>query len=181
MTKKILFKEDGSSLENVSPGQRTGEGADSLWDPLAQDAQRHFQVESAAPSARAAFTVLVVDDNQAARYATCRCLEIAGYKTIQAAGGAEALQHAGVVAAVVLDVHLPDVHGVEVCRLLRQSAKVQFPIIHVSAVYTEKEHREQATAAGADEYLVSPVDPYLMVATVDALIAEYAVRPGRRV
>lgn len=176
MKKKIVLEEDGSPQENVNPGQRTGEGADSVWDPLTQDAQRHFRVESAAPLARASFTVLVVDDNQAARYAMARCLESAGYKTIQAAGGAEALEYAGNVAAVVLDVHLPDVHGLEVCRLLRQSAKTMFPIIHVSAVYTAEESRKQGTAAGADEYLVSPVDPYLLVDTVDALIAQYALR-----
>ena len=129
---------------------------------------------------RAAFTVLVVDDNRAARYAMARCLENAGYRTVQAAGGVEALQYAGDVAAVVLDVHLPDLHGLQVCRLLRQNARTLFPIIHVSAVYTDPEDREQGVAAGADEYLESPVDPQVLASRVDTLIAQYALKPASR-
>jgi len=116
--------------------------------------------------------ILVVDDNAAGRYATCRILEAAGFRTLQSAGGAEALQTAKQgVTAVVLDVHLPDVHGFEVCRLLRSSeATAHLPIIHVSAVHIGDDDRVTGLSAGADAYYTAPVEPGVLVATLKGLI-----------
>ncbi|MDB5898442.1 MAG: hybrid sensor histidine kinase/response regulator, partial [Ramlibacter sp.] len=69
---------------------------------------------------RASYSILVVDDNVAAKYALSRGLRAAGYRTVEASAGAEALELSEFVSAVVLDVHLPDVHGYEVCRLIRK-------------------------------------------------------------
>ena len=116
--------------------------------------------------------VLVVDDNAAARYATARSLRAAGYRTLETSGGAEALELAKQdVTAVVLDVHLPDLHGFEVCRLLRsQPATAKLPIIHVSAVHVLPEDHVAGLGMGADAYLVRPVEPTVLVAMVEALI-----------
>lgn len=159
-----------------TPGQRSGWGTDSLWGHLSQDAQAKSSTVPILDRPR--FTVLVVDDNAGARYAMAKTLENAGYKTIQAAGGAEALLLTDLVSAVVLDVHLPDLHGLEVCRLMRRDRAPSFPIIHISAVFTEHADRVLATAAGADEYFVSPVDPALLVSTLDVLIARYTALPS---
>jgi CheY-like chemotaxis protein len=125
---------------------------------------------------RSELTVLVVDDNAGSRYAISRSLEAAGYRTVQAAGGSEALERAADVDAVILDVHLPDIDGLEVCHRLRRTGSKVLPIIQVSAVYTEREHRGNGAAAGADEYIVAPVDPELLVETLDSLIAKYRAK-----
>ena len=57
---------------------------------------------------RSQYSVLVVDDNDANRYATARNLRAAGFNIVEAAAGAEALELGEFVSAVVLDVHLPD-------------------------------------------------------------------------
>jgi CheY-like chemotaxis protein len=118
------------------------------------------------------FSVLVVDDHAANRYAVSRALRAAGFKTVEAAGGAEALELAHFVSAVVLDVHLPDVHGLEVCRLLRSHpSTAKLPIVHVSAVYVSEADRLAGEAAGADAYLTTPVPPETLVRTLSDLIA----------
>src|SRR5688572_16536884 len=121
-------------------------------------------------------TVLVVDDNPTARYSTARVLRAAGFATVETAGGAEALELAARgVEAVVLDVHLPDLHGFEVCRLLRsQPATATVPVIHVSAVHVKSEDQAQGLRTGADAYLLSPVEPQVLVATLEALIRSRA-------
>ena len=69
---------------------------------------------------RSVHTVLVVDDNPATRYATGRVIRAAGFQTAEAGSGAEALDLiARGVSAAVLDVHLPDIDGFELCRRIR--------------------------------------------------------------
>jgi PAS domain S-box-containing protein len=121
---------------------------------------------------RAQHTLLVVDDNPATRYSTSRILKAAGFRTIEAGSGAEALaQAASGVSGVVLDVHLPDINGFEVCRHLRhQDATATIPIVHLSAEFTRDEDRVAGLDSGADAYLVHPVEPAVLVATLQALV-----------
>lgn len=126
---------------------------------------------------RALHSVLVVDDSASSRYATSRALRAAGFNTVEAAGGAEALELVEFVSAVVLDVHLPDLLGFEVCRLLRSHAvTASLPVIYVSAVYVTEEDKEGGMRTGADAYMVAPVDPQALVAKLDELIAARTVR-----
>ena len=126
-------------------------------------------------SLRSTHSVLVVDDAESSRYALSRGLRAEGFQTVEAAAGAQALELAEYVSAVVLDVHLPDVHGFEVCRLLRGNPKTaRVPIIHVSGIYVQDEHRAAGTRAGADAYLVSPIDTSELAALIDRLVAERA-------
>jgi CheY-like chemotaxis protein len=121
------------------------------------------------------FSILVVDDRAANRYAVSRGLRAAGFKTVEASSGAEALDLAQYVSAVVLDVHLPDVHGLEVCRLLRaRPGTASLPIVHVSAVYVTEQDRLAGEAAGADAYLTTPVAPDALARTVSDLLAARA-------
>jgi CheY-like chemotaxis protein len=120
---------------------------------------------------RSQHSVLVVDDNPSTRYATARSLRAAGFHSVEAAAGAEALELVEFVSAVVLDVHLPDLLGFEVCRLVRQrAATASLPVVHVSAVYITQEEQSAGLEAGADAYMVAPVDPEALVATLDHLI-----------
>lgn len=127
---------------------------------------------------REQYTILVVDDSRAARYPLARNLGAAGFKTREASTGAQALALAAGVSAVVLDVHLPDIHGLEVCRLLRANrATASLPIVHVSAIYVSEEDGASGLGAGADAYLIAPVDPQELVGTIDKLLAKAARRP----
>ncbi|HEY0823591.1 MAG TPA: response regulator, partial [Ramlibacter sp.] len=121
---------------------------------------------------RSVHTVLVVDDNPATRYSTGRVIRAAGFRTAEAGSGAEALDLvAQGVSAVVLDVHLPDIDGFEVCRIIRSNAATALlPVVHLSAAYIRDEDRVTGLNAGADGYLVHPVEPAVLVATLQALI-----------
>ena len=122
---------------------------------------------------RSRHSVLVVDDNESSRYATARSLRAAGFHTVEAAAGAEALELAEFVSAVVLDVHLPDLLGFEVCRLLRsRPASAGLPIVYVSAMYVSQADQQHGMQTGGNAYMVSPVDPQALVATLDELIGQ---------
>lgn len=122
---------------------------------------------------RSQHSVLVVDDNDSARYAIVRNLKAAGFNVVEAAAGAEALELCEFVSAVVLDVHLPDLIGYEVCRLMRgRPTTGHLPIVHVSAMYVSEEDQKRGMQKGADAYLVSPVDPEALLATLDQLIVQ---------
>ncbi|AEG93321.1 hybrid sensor histidine kinase/response regulator [Ramlibacter tataouinensis] len=122
---------------------------------------------------RSRHTVLVVDDNPATRYSTGRVVRAAGFRMAEAGTGEEALALCaqGTVSAVVLDVHLPDTNGFEVCRVLRSQPPTRLlPVVHLSAAFVRNEHHVTGLDAGADAYLVHPVEPAVLVATLQALI-----------
>lgn len=121
---------------------------------------------------RGRHTVLVVDDNPATRYSTARVIRAAGFLTTEAGTGREALDLAATqVSAVVLDVHLPDIDGFEVCRTIRADpAMATLPVIHLSAAFVRNEDKVTGLNAGADAYLVHPVEPAMLIATLQALI-----------
>ncbi|MGZ5272533.1 MAG: hybrid sensor histidine kinase/response regulator [Ramlibacter sp.] len=121
---------------------------------------------------RGAHTVLVVDDNPATRYSTARVVRAAGFQTVEAGTGGEALAlSAKGVSAVVLDVHLPDIDGFEVCRVIRADPHTKsLPVVHLSAAYVRNEDHVTGLNAGADSYMVHPVEPAVLVATLQALI-----------
>lgn len=120
---------------------------------------------------RGNYSVLVVDDNPAAKYALARGLRASGFNTVEASAGAEALELSEYVSAVVLDVHLPDVDGYEVCRLIRSRDRTaKLPIVHVSALYTSEQDIAEGSRAGADDYFVAPVNPALLAQRLDHLL-----------
>jgi PAS domain S-box-containing protein len=133
-------------------------------------------------SERASHEVLVVDDNPATLYTTARILRAAGFRTKQAATGSEALRLSTTgVSAVILDLHLPDIDGFEVCgRIRRRPETALLPVIHLSASYVQDADKVRGLEAGADAYMTHPAEPALLVATLQALIrartAEEAMR-----
>ena len=126
--------------------------------------------------------VLIVDDNPVSRYATRRVLEHAGMRVVEAVSGTQALELAGSgIDIYVLDVHLPDIHGFDLCRSLRERASTgRTPILHLSAVHVTDADKIRGLEEGADAYLTHPVDPGVLVATVNAFMrardAEQALR-----
>lgn len=167
---------DDLPTRDVQPGQRSGRGAASLRAHLEIDEKRKTPAARETLSVgREQHTILVVDDSPSGRYAVARMLRAAGFKTQEARTGAEALVLAGSACAAVLDVHLPDIHGLEVCRLLRKdAATASLPIVHISAIYVSEEDGVRGRGAGADAYLVAPVSPEELTGTLDKLLATCA-------
>ena len=100
-----------------------------------------------------------------------RSLRAAGFHIVEAGGGAQALELARYVSAVVLDVHLPDLHGFEVCRLLRERPETaHLPVVHVSGIYVDDAAQAAGRAAGADDYFVNPVDYGRLADRIDELL-----------
>ncbi|MDM0009538.1 PAS domain S-box protein [Variovorax sp. J22G73] len=89
-------------------------------------------------------------------------IRAAGFETCEAGTGGKAL---------VLDVHLPDFSGFEVCRELRiKPSTATLPVVHLSATFVRNEDKVAGLNAGADAYLVHPVEPPVLIATLQALI-----------
>ncbi len=130
---------------------------------------------AAADTTGGAGLILVVDDTEENRYVAGRWLERAGLRVAFASTGAEALRLARddveLVELVVLDVHLPDLHGFEVARKLKANpATAHMPVLHLSAKYVSTADRVRALDGGADAYLTQPVEADELVASVGALL-----------
>lgn len=126
--------------------------------------------------------VLVVDDNPVTRYATVRVLSAAGFQTVEAESGQEALQRADTtVSAVVLDVNLPDIDGFQVCRTLRERPDTAtVPVVHLSATYVADYDKVRGLDAGASAYLIHPAEPAVLVATISSLLRASAAERSMR-
>ena len=116
--------------------------------------------------------IVVVDDNPASLYSTSRILRSAGFEVIEATNGTDALAAAGQdVGLIILDINLPDIDGLEVCRRLRARTNTAYlPIIHLTATFVANDDMLQGLSAGGDSYLTHPVDPPVLIATVRALL-----------
>jgi CheY-like chemotaxis protein len=124
-------------------------------------------------------TILVVDDTPSKRYVLASWLRRGGYTVIEAATGAQALQlfSKGGIDLVVLDVRLPDVSGFEVCEQIKNDPVYgTTPVIHVSAAAIHAVDRTHGLVRGADAYLVEPIDPDEMLATVASILRYYQAR-----
>jgi len=128
-------------------------------------------------------SILNADDYAPGRYARTKILRQAGFDVIEAADGNQTLELVAErsPAVVLLDVNLPDMSGIEVCQRIRRNPKTAATtVLHISATYTESQHMVHGLENGADSYLVEPVDPRVLVATVRAFMrarqAEEALR-----
>lgn len=117
--------------------------------------------------------ILVVDDNAATRYSLRRVLEQQGYQVIEAGTGTQGLMMLAreTVDGLILDVNLPDMSGHDIARRLRMhSATALLPIIHVSAAAIQTHDLIAGLDAGGDAYLVHPVEPGVLLATLRTLL-----------
>ena len=125
--------------------------------------------QSASSSAESA-RILVADDDRAIRESLERVLGLEHYQVTTVADGAAALESArsAPVDLIVLDLMMPSVDGLTVCRVLR-SEKDRTPILMLTA-RTETSDRVAGLDAGADDYLAKPFDPAELMARVRALL-----------
>jgi DNA-binding response OmpR family regulator len=122
-----------------------------------------------ATATRAGRSVLVVDDDRTVADVVSVYLANAGYSVVSAADGARALELASaeLPQLVVLDLMLPGVPGLEVCRRLRALGPV--PIIMLTA-RSDEDERILGLRCGADDYVTKPFSPRELVARVEAVL-----------
>jgi two-component system KDP operon response regulator KdpE len=115
--------------------------------------------------------VLIVDDEQAIRDALGRKLKREGFDVTLASNGIEGLRafHAELPHLVVLDIVMPEMDGLTVCRRIREVGN-KAPVMMLSAQAITEEDIIEGLEAGADEYLVKPVRLDEFVARVRALL-----------
>lgn len=130
--------------------------------------------------------ILLVDDDEAGRYAKKRILNQAGYTVVEAGTGAEALRciREEGPELVLLDIRLPDIGGLEVCRRIKADPQTALlPVLQISASFCDDQSKVEGLEGGADGYIAEPVEPALLVATVAAFLrtkrAEQAARERR--
>jgi two-component system response regulator MprA len=112
----------------------------------------------------------VVDDEPAVREALKRALSVEGYQVDLASDGNDALDRLGQISPdlIVLDILMPGIDGLEVCRLLRRIGN-RTPILILTA-RDAVEDRVEGLDAGADDYLVKPFALEELLARVRALL-----------
>ncbi|WP_426112532.1 response regulator [Massilia sp. PWRC2] len=117
--------------------------------------------------------ILNVDDNDGARYVKTRILAGAGFQVEEAANGTDALAQVArlLPALVLLDVKLPDINGIEVCRRIKADpASAHVLVLQTSAALTGRDDKIRGLEGGADNYLAAPIEADELVANVRALL-----------
>jgi len=122
--------------------------------------------------------VLVVDDDQTVREVVVSYLKAAGHSVGEAADGAAALDamRAKPADLVVLDLMMPGIDGLEVCRLLRKDGN-DVPVIMLTALGSEQD-RVVGLEIGADDYVTKPFSPRELVLRVDSILRRTATDPA---
>src|ERR1700756_4813389 len=115
--------------------------------------------------------ILVVDDDEATRYVKSRVLRRQGYAVSEAGLGRDALSLAAMEHPhlTLLDVNLPDASGIEVCGGMK-SRFPQMIVLQPWAPFPGVAEHTRPLDGGADSYLVEPIEPDELVATVNALL-----------
>jgi PAS domain S-box-containing protein len=118
-------------------------------------------------------TILNVDDNEGCRYAVSRILELNDFNVREASTGADALRMARAEQPdlVLLDINLPDLNGYEVCRRLKSEPTTsRIPVLHITASYLTPSDMARGLESGAENYLVEPVEPEVLIATINSVL-----------
>jgi DNA-binding NarL/FixJ family response regulator len=127
--------------------------------------------------------MLVVDDDQSFVAYAQAVLEDAGYCTLTATTGEDALRIARehVPLVVLLDIQLPRLNGYEVCRALRDAFGRALAIVFVSGARMEAVDISAGLLVGADDYLVKPCEPSELVARAGALLRRVQAAKGDQI
>jgi len=124
--------------------------------------------------------ILVVDDDRNVVEVARAALEAEGFRVESAAAGTEALTKFRILkpSLIVLDIMLPELDGMEVCRRIR--AEADTPIIMLTAK-DEDIDKILGLELGADDYVTKPFNPRELVARVKAVLRRYekSLEPGR--
>src|SRR5688572_2580167 len=114
-------------------------------------------------------TILIVDDHAVNRKLLRAPLEATSHRVLEARDGLEALQvlDREPVTAVISDLFMPNMDGVQLCREVRRSEKYNaLPFIHYSSTHTSTEERKLSESVGADRFLIKPCSPQTLLAAL---------------
>lgn len=128
---------------------------------------------SAASASTPSAVILNINDSASNRYYVSRVLKAAGYTVFEAATGGEGLDLARAHRPdlVVLDIKLPDMSGLEVCRILKSDPDTaHILVIQTSATFVTSEGKARGLESGADQYLTQPFEAIELVAMVRGLL-----------
>ena len=117
--------------------------------------------------------ILNVDDNADGRELKSLILRNAGFLVSEADTGADTLRQMAAAPPdlLLLDLHLPDIDGFQVCQTVREASSLDWiPILLITAAYRDDADWARGLSAGADAYLRVPFDPDVLVAMVRALL-----------
>ena len=116
--------------------------------------------------------VLIVEDEQSLREPLVYLLKKEGFETVEAADGAQAIEHfnKGNIDLVLLDLMLPGISGNEVCRIIRQTSQV--PIIMLTAKDSEID-KVVGLEIGADDYVTKPYSTRELLARMKAVLRRH--------
>ena len=127
----------------------------------------------------AMLTILIADDEAHVVELVRVTLEDERVRVIHASDGAGALANASAFAPelIFLDVNLPDLSGLEVCRQLRSDPRVADARIVMLTAAAQQEDIARGLAAGADHYLTKPFSPVRLLSLVEGLLPHAAWLP----
>ncbi len=127
------------------------------------------------------FTILVVEDNADMRELFCTVLSDHGYRCIPATDGQDALElmEREYVDLIVADIMMPRVDGCELTRVLR-GAKMELPVLLVTAK-DQFEDMQRGFRAGADDYMIKPINVRELVLRVEALLRRAKISSEKRI
>src|SRR5689334_14605739 len=116
--------------------------------------------------------ILIVDDNETNRDILMARLEPQGYDLTQAADGEEALAAAKeqLPDLILLDIMMPKIDGIEVCKRIKADATMPFTPIILCTAKADTKDVVAGLDAGADEYLTKPIDQTALVARVRSVL-----------
>lgn len=117
--------------------------------------------------------ILNVDDNEGSRHAKTRTLQLAGFTVLESANGSGALKlvQERLPDLVLLDMTLPDISGLEVCRRIKENpGTAAVLVLQTSAALIDSGDKVRGLEQGADNYLAGPVEPLELIANVNALL-----------
>ena len=127
-------------------------------------------------------TILIVDDDEILLKTLVKLLRSAQYRTLQAINGIDALKMVDELKPdlVLLDVNLPDMNGLDVCRHIKTGEQKDTFVILISGLSTDSDSQAEGLDCGADGYLVRPISNKELLARVNAMLriqtAEQALR-----
>lgn len=116
--------------------------------------------------------LLVVDDNDDLRHVVAQVLRLAGHEVVEASNGKSALSAVAEREPdlMVLDLWMPEMDGLAVCRALKSNPfRARIPILMLTA-QSDIEHKVEGFEAGADDYLAKPFEPIELKVRVQALL-----------
>jgi two-component system sensor histidine kinase/response regulator len=118
--------------------------------------------------------VILIENQEESADLICNMLTAADYQMVWLTEGSAALEHIAVLqpVAIIINVQVPDTDGYDLIRRLRQNPAAKHLKVIAISQSNETGDREQCFSAGADDYLVKPIKPGVLLAMVNALVRQ---------